>query len=268
VLPRLPTGARGAIPLFESHAARLGTWACAGLALVAMPRLWLQARGLAGAGEPVLPMAASVLSTTWGRAWLLQLAGALTALAGFILVLRARRTGWNVAFGALIVIALSAACMGHAIAGPRLVWLSVPGDSVHVVSVGAWVGALFVLARISFSADIRSEGGGAIAVLVHAFHPVALWSAAVAIASGTLSALLRLQHLTDLFSSVYGTVLLVKICAVGAVAFMGAWNARTAGRRAQDGKVPSVVLTIGAEVFFAAATLAVTALLIGTDPAK
>jgi putative copper export protein len=125
---------------------------------------------------------------------------------------------------------------------------------------------LFVLARISFSADVRSEGGGAIAMLVQAFHRVALWSAAVAIATGTLSALLRLQRLSDLFTSVYGTVLLAKVAAVGAVACMGAWNSRTAARRAQDGKVPSVLLTIGAEAVFAATTLAVTAVLVGTDP--
>jgi putative copper export protein len=266
VLPRLPAGTRGGIPLFASHAARLGTWACACLAAVAVPRLWLQARGLTGVGEPVWPMAASVLSTVWGGALMLQTAGALAAVVGFRLALRARRVGWNVALASLAVIAFSAACMGHPIAGPRLVWVSVPDDMLHVGSVGAWVGTLLVVARISFSADVRSEGGGTIAGLVQAFHRVALWSAGVAIASGTLSALLRLQRLGDLFTSAYGTVLLVKISAVGAVACMGAWNARTAGRRAQDGKVPSVLLTIGAEILFAATTLAATAVLVGTDP--
>ncbi|HVT40342.1 MAG TPA: CopD family protein [Gemmatimonadaceae bacterium] len=266
VVPRLPVGMRGATPLFQSHAARLGAWACTGLVAVALPRLWLQARGLAESGEPVWPMAASVLSTTWGRSWMLQGAGALIAALGFLLALRARRIGWNVALAAGVMMALSAACMGHAIAGPRLVWVSVPSDALHVASVGAWVGTLFVLARIGFSVDIRSEGGGAIAALVRAFHRVALWSAAAAIATGTLNALLRLQHLTDLFTSGYGTILLVKIGAVGAVAYMGAWNARSAGRRAQAGRVPSVMRTIGAEVLFAATTLAVTAVLVGTAP--
>jgi putative copper export protein len=252
--------------LLESHAARLGMWAVLALAAVAPPRLLLQASGLVEPSDPVWPMALNVLGTTWGRALMLQVAGALAALVGFVLARRARPAGWRIALAALIAVAISAACMGHPVANARLVWVSVPLDVLHVASVGVWVGTLSVLARISFSTDVRSEGGGTIAALVAAFHRVAIWSAAVVVASGTLSVLLRVDHLRNLLTSVYGTVLFVKIGAVCAVACLGAYNSRTAIRRARNGLVRSTMATLAAEVCFAAITLAVTAVLVATDP--
>ena len=266
VLPRLSKGWRRSIPIFESHAARVGVWSAATLAAVALPRLWLQARGLVGADEPTWPMTRSVLGTTWGVAWILQTAGALTSVTAFFLARRGRVYGWQLALVALISVVFSAACMGHPVASRRLVWLAVPGDAAHLAAVGAWAGTLFVLARVSYSADLRSEGGGAIAALVQAVHRVALGSAAIVIASGMLSVLLRLRHVRDLFTSDYGTVLLVKLALVGAVICLGAWNSRTVVRRARDGQVPAVMTSIASEVFFAAVTLGVTAILVGTDP--
>jgi hypothetical protein len=242
VLRRLPASARGGIPLLESQVARVGLWASVVLAAVAVPRLLLQAQAFVDAGDPVWPMAVKVLGTTWGRGWMLQAAATIVALTGFVLAWRVYRVGWKLALGALIMVALAAACMG------------------------AWVGSLFILARIGFSADIRSEGGGTMASLLAAFHDVALWSAGVAVATGVFSVLVRIPHLSALLRSMYGTMLFVKIGVVAVVMTFGAYNSRTAVRRAQNGQVRSVMLSLAGEVLFVVVTVAVTAVLVGTDP--
>jgi copper transport protein len=266
VLRRLPASTRGCIPFLESQVARVGVWASLVLAAVAVPRLLLQAQAFTDAGDPVWPMAVKVLGTTWGRAWMLQAAGTIVALAGFVLAWRVYRVGWKLALGALIMVALAAACMGHPIASPRLPWAAVAGDVIHLASVGAWVGSLFILARIGFSADIRSEGGGTMASLLAAFHDVALWSAGIAVATGVFSVLIRIAHLSALLRSMYGTVLFVKIGVVAVVLTFGAYNSRSAVRRAQNGQVRSVMLSLVAELLFVVVTVAVTAALVGTDP--
>jgi putative copper export protein len=266
VLARLPAELRGARPVLESQAARLGIWALVVLVVLAPARLMLQARGFVEPTDPLMPMALNVLGTTWGRALVVQVVGALAALSGFVLAWRARPVGWRLALGAVIVVAVAAAFMGHPVSNGRTAWVSVPLDAVHVASVGGWAGTLCVLARISLSADIRSEGGGAIAALVGAFHRVALWSASVVVASGTLTVLLRVDHLRSLLTSDYGTVLFVKLGAVVAVACLGAYNSRMAIRRARNGQVRSAMVTLIAEVCFAAVTVGVTAVLVATDP--
>jgi putative copper export protein len=266
VLPRLPAEWRGGRPVLELHAARIGLWAVVALIAVAPVRLALQARGFIEPTDPVMPMALNVLGTTWGRALIAQLVGALVALAGFVLAWRAQPLGWRTAVAGLIVIALGAAFMGHPVTNPRTAWVSVPLDLVHVASVGAWIGTLAVLTRISLSADIRSEGGGTIATLVGVFHPVALWSASVVVASGTVVVILRVDHLRSLLTSDYGTVLFVKLGAVLAVACLGAYNSKMAIRRARNGQVRSAMATLLAESCFAVFTVGVTAVLVATDP--
>ena len=266
VLPRLDVEERGNLPFLESTAAKLGGTAALMLAVVALPRLFLQASTLVQPPDPVWPMAVNVLGTTWGLAMIVQVLAALAALAGFALARRRRATGWRIALIALIAIAFSAACMGHPMASARTAWASVPIDALHVLGVGAWVGTLAVLARLSFSGDLRSEGGGTIAALITAFHRVALSSAAIVIATGTLSVLLRVDRLRHLLTSPYGTIFFVKLAAVLVVMCLGAWNSRTAARRAQHGAMRSVRISLATEALFALVTIVATSVLVATDP--
>jgi putative copper export protein len=156
--------------------------------------------------------------------------------------------------------------MGHAAGSDRLLWLSVANDALHVATVGAWVGTLFMLAMAASALRAAARGGDAIAALITAFHPVAVRSSGLVIATGVVGLLLRVPHISSLIGSAYGTVFFVKACAVAAVAAFGASHARTGARRATRGPSTGVARSLAAEAAFAMLTILATAVFVGTDP--
>ena len=266
LVPRLAATAQGWTPTLDGLAAGIGAWGALALAAVAAPRLWLQARALVDAGDPVWPMAANVLGTTWGRGWMIQATGAGLAWAGYLLAQRGRRSGWALALVAAPAIALASALMGHAAAASRLHALSVGGDALHVLSAGAWIGTLFIIARVFAVRRGLTDAAELVAALVEAFHRVAISSVALLLTSGLVSLVLRVDRLRDLPGSPYGDALFVKLALVAVVAGFGAVHSRHAARRARAGAARSVARTLAAELLFAALAVAMTAVLIGTEP--
>jgi len=264
VLPRQPSELR-APPLLTLPPA-VGLWAAFALVTVAPARLYLQARGLVDVGDPAWPMAANVLGTTWGRAWGVQLAGAAMALTGFRFTRHGKRSGRPLALAGTLALIGAAPFMGHAAGSDRLLWLSVANDALHVAVVGAWVGTLCVLAAAAGMLRRATRGGEAISSLVTAFHPLALRSSGLVIASGVVGLLLRVPHLSSLLGSPYGNVFLVKACAVAGVAGFGAYHARAGARRAAGGRPIAVARSLAGEATLAVLTILVTAVLVGTDP--
>jgi copper transport protein len=211
-------------------------------------------------------MAANVLGTTWGRGWMIQATGAGLACAGYLLAQRGRRSGWALALVAAPAIALASALMGHAAAASRLHALSVGGDALHVLSAGAWIGTLFIIARVFAVRRGLTDAAELVAALVEAFHRVAISSVALLLTSGLVSLVLRVDRLRDLPGSPYGDALFVKLALVAVVAGFGAVHSRHAARRARAGAARSVARTLAAELVFAALAVAMTAVLIGTEP--
>lgn len=244
---------------------RIGAWAATVVAVVAPARLYLQARSLVDVTDPVLPMMSNVLRTTWGRGWLLQLVAALVALAGFLFALRRVRGGWGFAAPAALLLALSPAFMGHAVAADRLVLVSLGSDWLHVTAAGMWIGTLLLVTIVVTMHD-DSPDDTSVASLIAAFHPVALTSATVLAASGLASLLFRVQRFGDLLHSPYGAILAAKLALTGCVAALGWHHARNGARVAVAGGRSGVARTLVAETVFAVLVIAVTALLVGTAP--
>lgn len=193
-----------------------------------------------------------------GTAWLLQMGAAIVACAGFALArtlsegttrLKARaRSGWIVATITALVLGVTPALSGHAAAAPNLRWLALTADSLHVLAAGGWLGSLFAMAAVGvpvalvISTDRKLHAARLVAELVNAFSPTALVFAAVVVVTGVISAWLRLESLSALWTSTYGKVLLVKLAVVALVLAGGAFNWRGM-RVALSGAVPGDEVT-------------------------
>jgi putative copper export protein len=247
-------------------AAAVGTWASATLLLVAPARLLFQARLLVPPGDPLAPMAVNVLGTTWGKGLTLQAASALAALVGFLLARRGRDGGWTLALAAALALSLSPAMMGHAVAPERALAWSVLADWLHVLSAGGWTGTLCLIAVAGMALRGSDGGGETLALLILRFHRVALTCAAALLATGVVSLLFRVEHLRDLFTSAYGALFFVKLAMAAVVAGFGAYHSRAGAKRARIEGAGGVARTLLAETAFAALTIVVTAVLVGSEP--
>jgi putative copper export protein len=177
-----------------------------------------------------------VRRTAWGTAWELQMGAAAVASFGFAFArVRPRSSartwpGWIVATVAALVLGVTPALSGHAAAAPNLRWLALTADSLHVLAAGGWLGSLFALAAVGIpvslvvSAQSKLHATSLVSELVNAFSPTALAFACVVVVTGVVSAWLRLESVSALWSSTYGKVLLVKLVLVGFVLAGGAFN--------------------------------------------
>jgi copper transport protein len=167
-----------------------------------------------------------MMSTHWGHALLLQHAAGAVALIAFLLARRGHASGWLLATGASLVLVVTPALAGHAIAAPRFTTLSVVLDALHVLGASGWLGSLFLLVAAGVPAIERmgDERWSDIAALVEAFSPVALACAALVVGTGVVAAWLRLGSLHALFTTLYGQVLIAKLVVLSGVVATGAYN--------------------------------------------
>ena len=279
VLPRAQRAMAGALPAetrleIADSTRKLAQSALIVLAITALSRLYWEASAVLGPDRPINRAAlGTILGTSWGRGWLIGIEGVVVTAVGIMLVRRLNAgAGWVIAaFGAL-AIGGSPALTGHASA-TYPVALAVVADVGHVYAACAWVGTLLTvlfaampLVRAQRSMD-GIGSGPLVASLVRAFHPVALACAAIVVASGLISAWLRLPTVASLWSSTYGKVLLLKLAFVAIVLVLGFLNwRRVLPTLADDSATRRITRTAGAELTFAALVLAVTAVLVSTSP--
>ena len=264
VIARATGVADAVLAEWNTRSTRLGALAAAAIVLVAPARLYFQAASFVMEGDPVMPMMRNVLMTGWGRGWKAQAGIALVACVALWL---ARRVTAMWAVAALAVLALSAtpAFMGHAAAAEHLAALSVGADWTHVIAAGAWIGTLVFLAIVVGGRDSDVDGATA-ARAIECFHPVALASAAILVATGVTSLWLRVEHLADLLHSAYGAILGVKLALTAGVAAVGLHHSRHGVRLARAGGPAALRRTLLGETLLAAGVIAATAALIATSP--
>jgi len=252
----------GEAPAGASRAIRRLAWVAAALALLALPaRLLLQSSELFGEGALETSSLASLLSSQWGGAWLLELAMLALFSVGVLLVGgdQDRRRGWWVMLLAGLGTALVPPLSGHASGSPPEVRaFAILNDALHVTAAGFWMGGLAVL----LLAGVRSLRGASAAVpapsgdawageegvvgedgvpdeaaaptamlpplarLVNAFSRIAIPCVAVLVLTGFVNAWLHLGSVADLFTSGYGRALLLKLAFVGGAASLGFYNWR------------------------------------------
>ncbi len=271
IVPRAPERLRQ--PLVAA-ARRVGL--VAGTVLVAAMELvyWRQ---LVDFRDPFLRWrdeAVLLLTTEWGRAWALAAVGAVLLLMLFLTASptgrgsAARRASWILA--TVVAAALSAfpAFTGHAASSEGLRGLLIPLDIVHVLAAGSWIGGLlFVL--VADLVERRRTGGGSslLGDVVPLFSPVALVSAGVLVATGTLAAFVHIESPGALLSSTYGRLLLAKVALVLLVMVMGAINWRRLTPRLLGGEDGGALRgTAVRELVVAQLVILVTALLVRTPP--
>ena len=163
-------------------------------------------------------------NTFWGAVWRVQ--GALLVVLTFSVGrLAGSRRGLGWIPGAIGVFALpvTLALSGHAMSltGNHRI-IAVSADALHTMAVGGWIGSL---ALILTTREPR-DGGSVLAAQLRAFSLVALCAVPVLVAMGTTLSIYHLSAVRDLWSTLYGRVLLGKVLFAGLVLLLGFANWR------------------------------------------
>ncbi|MBO0596738.1 bifunctional copper resistance protein CopD/cytochrome c oxidase assembly protein [Nesterenkonia sp. E16_7] len=116
---------------------------------------------------------------------------------------------------ALVPLALT----GHA-AGAANHELAVTAIWLHVVGVTIWAGGLAVLCLVA------PRTGPTLGAVVQRYSQVALWCFVLVAVSGIVSAWIRLESVTDLVTTTYGWLLMIKIVLTLVLGVAGWWHRR------------------------------------------
>jgi copper transport protein len=265
-------GDRDVVAQMRSRTATLAFWGSVALLVSAVARLYAQSLAMHGPGEALEPLyvAAMVAKTVWGWSWLLQLAGALTAIAGFAMARRGRATGWPVAGCAGVVLALTPALSGHAASAPRHGVLAVVADALHVTGAAGWLGSLLFVLVVGIPVAMRLGGAARaeiVARLVNAFSPTALAFAGLVTLTGAFAAWLHVGLSSALWTSDYGRTLLIKLAILSLVAVTGAYNwRRVRPALGDDLGTRRMQRTAAMELGVGVLVVIVTAVLVATPP--
>lgn len=156
--------------------------------------------------------------TRFGIAWVWMTLGC--ALVGGLLTLawlrRSRALLWP-ALAIALALASGFSLSGHSASEPNSTPLSVTVDWVHIGAASIWIGGLVTLALIGWRLD-RSLRRDAFL----RFSRMATVLVGVVLAAGIYLGVLRLAALSELWTTTYGRVLMLKIVLVGLAVAWGA----------------------------------------------
>lgn len=193
-----------------------------------------------------------LLPTSVGRALVWRAAAVVVALVA---------ATWMGAIALVFVVAACALAMlfevaaGHAAAGGSFVWAQVGAQWVHFLAAGAWIGGLGALLL-----GVRRAPSGEKASTVRRFSTMAATGLFVVAFTGTFRAARQVEGFSELTSSSYGRVVLVKVVLLGALALLGARNRLVNVPAAPSDltglrRTSRIELSVGAVVLLAAALL-------------
>jgi copper transport protein len=231
-------------------------------------RLASQAQALVEPGEPLSRETFTLLlGSSWGARWLWQFGAGVLLLPAAAALRR-----WNVAWPGLLAgaaVAMTLPLTGHAMEHPWGPAVGVLLQGAHVATSGVWLGTLTVLAAACarlLPPMPRSAAAMTLATLGARFSPLALLSASLLAAAGTLLGVVNVGRLGALASTGYGRLLLLKLALVGAIAALGALNWRRVVPALQHGSEPDAAVrrlsvSVALELGLAVLVLVVTALL-------
>lgn len=201
-----------------------------------------------------------------GLSAVLQVIGLVLLVAGFLFAIRRLYWGWLLAILGTLMLALRGFATGD--------WTKVV-TPLHRLAAGLWIGTLFVILiagiGIAFRRDVPGERRGRIvASMVRAFSPLALGAAGMLVFFGVITAWLHLKQLSALWTTPYGWTLIIKLCLVGVVVALGAWNWRRIGPSLGTEQAATAIRRSSKrELTAAALVLLVTAILVSLpSPSK
>jgi copper transport protein len=236
---------------------------------------------------------ADVLDTRFGKAWFAR--AVMLVLAAPVVALLAKRRARRgvlpiVALALGAGIAITPALSGHASAG-RWVALAIPLDGLHVFAMSVWLGGLAALAVEA----LRSTDVDALEPVMDRFSRLAMTAVAVLVVTGGFQAVRQLESWDDLLGTSYGKWLLVKLGAFAGMLVVASasrdivrFEIRRSGRLALANPMPAgpgamraapelpepqdtvrrLRTAVWYEIAFAAAILAITAVLVNAAPVQ
>jgi putative copper resistance protein D len=206
----------------RARARRIGYVAACVLCLSYIARLHIQVVDSFLVAVPTLDMLRQLIFSTrrWGLGVLAQLVVSGTVLGLLISGRRVHTPAAPVVVVAAVLAAVTIPLTGHAIGHEGT--LAVAVQATHVFAVGGWLGTLSVLwltcRQLASPTDLTS--------IIRAFSPVALSSAALLAIAGAASYFIHVGVPSQLFSTRYGAVLLLKIAVFLSAAAFGYVNWR------------------------------------------
>ena len=180
---------------------------------------------------------------------------------------------WWVLSSVLAAVALAAtpAVAGHPSSGDLTV-LAIPADTLHVLAMAVWLGALTVLVVVRLRPPVVEPTDFRAGLAV--FSPVAFTCVVLVVATGVFQAWRQVRAFDLVFTTEYGRLLVLKVALVGLVLAAASAVRRRHHREARafstDGAAQDtrVVRWLAIETGLLVAVLAVTALLVNAPPAR
>jgi copper transport protein len=202
-------------------------------------------------------------STRFGNAFLVTTFGYGICLTILVLawVLDRPELRWP-AFLLALALVWSYPLSGHQATEPNASVVGQVADWVHLVAAMLWAGGVLTLAIVVWplAPDLRRAA-------FLRFSRIAVALVAVLVAAGTVVAIERLPHLSDLWETSYGQTLLVKVGLVGvALAWGGLHHTFVRPRLERGERLPRVGRSLLGESAVAMAVLLVAAVLVNGAP--
>jgi copper transport protein len=183
-------------------------------------------------------------------------------------------------FGALAIgLALTAPLAGHSGEhDPRA--LLICTDTMHVLCMSAWLGGLVMLLIVLGLAARRlpgPDGTRLMAVVVGRFSMLARFAVLILLLTGIAQSVVLVGSLSALRDTEYGLLVLAKIALLGVLIALGGFNQRwvlprltlLAAGGGEPGRAATILRqSVALEVGFALVVIAVTSVLVVTEPAN
>jgi copper transport protein len=233
----------------ERSIRRIGLRASAAVVIALLLRAWAHTATAFGFAPSVTWSALSTIAfeSRWGGSWQIQVLAALACVVAYALVGRRRRSFQlaTAMTGAALSLALTRT--GHAAGAPDRMAI----HTAHILGAGAWLGTLTTLVGVRRSVDRTLRRS-----IFSAFARVALTGAAVLATAGLVASWWYVGAVANLWTTVYGRVLLLKIALVAVVVACGYVNMRAIGSgQIEPGRAAIVELMLAAAVVMATGVL-------------
>jgi copper transport protein len=203
--------------------------------------------------------------TRFGTAFIAMTLGyALVAALVFLAWLTDREVLLWPAFLLALGFASGLSLSGHSATDAGSSWKTELADWVHLGAASLWVGGLVQLALVVWPAAPELRRAAFLR-----FSQVATVLIAVVISAGAYLSIVRLPHVSDLWSEGYGQVLLVKLGLVSLALGWGALHhfiARPALERGNDGILTRLSRSLVGESAVGMAVLLAAAILVNSQP--
>jgi copper transport protein len=204
-------------------------------------------------------------STRFGRAFVVMTLGFALVLALCFLAWLLDRVQFLVpAFVLSLVFAAGLSFSGHDAVDAGSSWKTEIADWVHIGAASLWIGALAVMALLLWRGAPQLRRDAFVR-----FSRLATVLIALVLGAGTYLSIVRLPHLSDLWSQGYGRVLLVKIALVCVALLWGAFHhfvVRPALDRGDAGFLGRIGRSLVGESLVGVAVLLVAAVLVDSKP--